>query len=45
MHSKISSCFQSDDGARNFATIRSYIWLFALRRGGQPGDPPIGIHH
>jgi len=25
LHSKISSCFQSDDGARNFATIRSYI--------------------
>ena len=25
IHSKISSCFQSDDGARNFATIRSYI--------------------
>ena len=22
---KISGCFQSDDGARNFATIRSYI--------------------
>src|SRR5450830_2127579 len=25
LHSKISSCFQSDDGARHFATIRSYI--------------------
>jgi transposase len=25
LHSKISSCFQSDDGARNFATIRSYV--------------------
>ncbi|MHB8437520.1 MAG: IS66 family transposase [Acidimicrobiales bacterium] len=25
LHSKISSCFQSDDGARNFAAIRSYI--------------------
>jgi transposase len=25
LHKKISSCFQSDDGARNFATIRSYI--------------------
>ena len=25
LHSKISSCFQSDDGARNFATVRSYI--------------------
>jgi transposase len=25
LHSKISACFQSDDGARNFATIRSYI--------------------
>ena len=25
LHSKISSCFQSEDGARNFATIRSYI--------------------
>jgi len=25
LHSKISSCFQSDDGARSFATIRSYI--------------------
>jgi hypothetical protein len=25
LHLKISSCFQSDDGARNFATIRSYI--------------------
>ncbi|MHB8318882.1 MAG: IS66 family transposase [Acidimicrobiales bacterium] len=25
LHSKISSCFQSDAGARNFATIRSYI--------------------
>jgi len=25
LHSKISACFQSDDGARHFATIRSYI--------------------
>ncbi len=25
LHSKISSYFQSDDGARNFATVRSYI--------------------
>jgi len=25
LHKKISGCFQSDDGARNFATIRSYI--------------------
>jgi len=40
MHSKISSCFQSDDGARNFAAIRSYIWLFALRRGASPVTRP-----
>jgi len=25
LHKKISGCFQSEDGARNFATIRSYI--------------------
>jgi len=25
LHRKISGCFQSDDGARSFATIRSYI--------------------
>ncbi|MDA8356715.1 MAG: transposase [Actinomycetota bacterium] len=25
LHRKISGCFQSDDGARSFANIRSYI--------------------
>jgi transposase len=25
LHKKISGCFQSDDGARSFATIRSYL--------------------
>jgi len=25
LHKKISGCFQSDDGARHFATVRSYI--------------------
>jgi transposase len=25
MHKKISGCFQSDDGARAFATILSYL--------------------
>lgn len=25
LHHKISGCFQSDDGARHFATIRSYL--------------------
>jgi len=25
LHRKISGCFQSDDGARSFATIHSYI--------------------
>lgn len=25
LHHKISNCFQSDDGARVFATVRSYL--------------------
>lgn len=25
LHHKISGCFQSDDGARAFATVRSYL--------------------
>ena len=25
IHKKISGCFQSDDGARAFATVRSYL--------------------